>query len=365
LVGEPEMPYRAKGTNEEESQRLNHLASEAARSNGGSVKPSFADSNMTQLTFTCSKGHTFPKTIRAVVSRGGWCDFCRNKIPGNQAEAEAFLGESGWTLLSPYEAVTLEVRVRCRECGQDKQGPFHYYQGKPCHHIARSTVSAKMRIEQVATSMGGKLLSREVSGLEHDYEFSCSEGHTFTLTGRAVVRSGSWCKECGDTRVTPKKILSLIENRGGTLLQPIPSDAKSFTKILIACSLGHEFENDWQHMSPPRHGWCSTCSKGSKSEELARTTFRQLFGAPFRKARPKWLRNSRGRQMELDGFEENLSLAFEYQGRQHFENVGIYTSDAQLEQRIVDDKQKVRLCADNGITLVTLNWDTDIFQFPK
>jgi len=359
------MPYRAKGTKEEESQRLNHLASEAARSNGGTVKPSFAQSNMTQLSFTCSKGHTFPKTIRAVVSRGGWCDFCRNEIPGNQAEAESFLMESDWILLSPYEAVTLEVKVRCRECGKEKQGPFHYYQGKPCHHLERSTVPAKVRIEQAATSMGGKLLSSEVSGLEHEYEFSCSEGHTFKLEGSTVVRNSSWCKECGEIWVTPKKIESLVKSRGGTLLEPIPHDAKSITKILILCSLGHEFVNNWQHMSPPRNAWCSTCSKGSKSEELARTTFRQLFKAPFRKARPKWLKNSRGRQMELDGFEESLSLAFEYQGRQHFENVGIYSSDVQLEQRIIDDKEKVRLCAENGVTLITLNWDTEIYQFPK
>lgn len=359
------MPLRAKGTKEEESQRLNNLASEAAKSHGGTVEPSFAESNMTQLEFTCSKKHTFTKTIRAVVSRGGWCDFCRNEVPANQEEAEAFLGESDWILLSPYEAVTLEVKVRCRECGLEKQGPYHYYHGKPCHHIGRSSVPAKLRIEQAATSMGGKLLSTEVNGLEHDYEFQCTEGHKFKLSGSTVVRNGSWCKECGDVWVTKVKIATLIANRGGTPLEPIPEDANSQTKLLILCSLGHEFENDWQHMSPPRNAWCSTCTKGSKSEELARTTFRQLFGTPFRKARPKWLKNSRGRQMELDGFEESLSLAFEYQGRQHFENVGIYSSDSQLEQRILDDKDKVRLCEENGVTLITLNWDTEIYQFPQ
>jgi hypothetical protein len=358
------MPYRAKGTKEEDSQRLNSLASEAARIHGGTVKYSFAESNMTILAFTCSKGHTFTKSIRAVVSRGGWCDFCRNQVPANQAEAKTFLGESGWILLSDYKAVTLDVKVRCRECGLEKQGPYRYYEGKPCHHRERSSVPAKLRIEQAATSMGGKLLSDEVAGLEQDYKFLCSEGHIFELAGSTVVRYGSWCKECGEIWVTPEKIATLIRNRGGVPLEPIPEKARSTTKILIACSLGHEFENDWQHMSPPRNGWCATCSKGSKSEELARTTFRQLFGAPFRKARPKWLKNSRGRQMELDGFEESLGLAFEYQGRQHFENVGIYSSEVQLEQRIVDDKDKVRLCAENGITLITLNWDTEIYEFP-
>lgn len=359
------MPQIAKAPEERRSQRLNSQAAEVAGRHGGTVKPAFAESNMTQLDFTCSKGHKFKKSIRAVVTRGGWCDFCRNEIPANQAEAEAFLGESDWILMSTYQAVTLEVKVRCRECGLEKKGPYRYYHGKPCHHVERSTVPAKVRIERAIKSWGGKLLSTKVSGLEQDYEFSCSEGHTFKLAGSTVVRNSSWCKECGEIWVTPKKIESLVKSRGGTLLEPIPKDAKSFTKILIVCSLGHEFENDWQHMSPPRNGWCSTCSKGSKSEELARTTFRQLFGAPFRKARPKWLRNSRGRQMELDGFEESLSLAFEYQGRQHFENVGIYSSDAQLKQRIIDDRDKARLCGENGVTLITINWDTDIYEFPK
>ena len=358
------MPYRAKGTKEEESQRLNNLASEVARSHGGTVENRFAESNMTQLAFTCSKGHPFRKTIRAVVSRGGWCDYCRNQVPANQLEAESFLGEFDWILLSRYKAVTVDVKVRCRECGLEKQGPYHYFHGKPCHHIGRSSVPAKLRLLQAAKAMGGKLLSTSVKGLEHDYEFQCTEGHKFKLSGSTVVRNGSWCKECGDIWVTQEKIATLIANRGGTLLEPIPEEANSQTKLLILCSLGHEFENDWQHMSPPRYTWCSTCTKGSKSEELARTTFRQLFGVPFRKARPKWLKNSRGRQMELDGYEESLALAFEYQGRQHFDTVGIYSSDSQLKQRILDDNDKARLCAENGVTLITLNWDTQINQFP-
>ena len=58
-----------------------------------------------------------------------------------------------------------------------------------------------------------------------------------------------------------------------------------------------------------RGQWCPTCNKGSKSEELARVAFQHAFHASFPKKRPKWLRNDRGRQMELDGFAEELGIA--------------------------------------------------------
>jgi len=359
------MPYRAKGTKEEESQRLNHLASEAAKSNGGSVKPSFAESNMTQLAFKCSKGHTFPKTIRAVVSRGGWCDYCRQDIPYNQKEAREMLAESAWTLLSNYSAVTELVKVKCHICKVEREGPYFKYFNKPCHHVKRSPELANLRLEAKVSELGGTVITKGVRRLASIHKFKCLNGHVFELSGQSVVQRSSWCRECGENWVTRSKVEKLIRERGGTPVAPIPETVNSKTKITIRCSLGHEFDNDWNHMAGSSARWCSVCSKGSKSEEIARTTFRQLFGAEFKKRRPAWLVNDRGRQMELDGYEPELGIAFEYQGRQHFENVGIYRMGSRLSERIQDDQRKRKLCKKHGVKLIELRWDQKYEEFPK
>jgi hypothetical protein len=93
---------------------------------------------------------------------------------------------------------------------------------------------------------------------------------------------------------------------------------------------------------------------------MARAAFQQIFGMSFPKKRPKWLRNSRGRQMELDGFNEILGIAFEYQGIQHFKK-GFYGGD--IDQRIADDLRKVELCSKNQVTLFHLTHEMDPSTF--
>jgi len=50
-------------------------------------------------------------------------------------------------------------------------------------------------------------------------------------------------------------------------------------------------------------------------------------------------------------FVPNLSLAFEYNGEQHYINTAIYTSVEKTQQR---DLFKKTICKDNGITLIVI-----------
>jgi hypothetical protein len=67
--------------------------------------------------------------------------------------------------------------------------------------------------------------------------------------------------------------------------------------------------------------------------------------------------------MELDGYSRELGIAFEYQGRQHFEKVGLYGGN--LEKRIADDKHKLALCQEHGVRLIYLNDTESYSDFPK
>ena len=67
--------------------------------------------------------------------------------------------------------------------------------------------------------------------------------------------------------------------------------------------------------------------------------------------------------MEIDGYCSELKIGFEYQGIQHFEPKGIWSSkrgsvEALLKERIADDELKAKLCKDHGIALFILDYKT-------
>ena len=188
-------------------------------------------------------------------------------------------------------------------------------------------------------------------------------GSIVTPKYATVQSKGAGCKTCRYRKIrahnafTLDDVVAVVQQRGGKVISS--EYVNSDSPLDFECSKGHHFTNRFSHIKNGQ--WCPTCNKGSKSEEIARTTFEQIFGKPFPKKRPKWLRNSRGNQMEIDGYCEELQIGFEYQGIQHF-SLPLFNSD--VNQRIDDDKLKAELCASNGVRLFILTYEMQYEDFP-
>jgi hypothetical protein len=212
-------------------------------------------------------------------------------------------------------------------------------------------------LSALAASRGGKLLSESYSSSRVKLSWECQFGHTWDSSAQSVEGQSTWCPICaGNSIKSIDSLRELVEARGGTLLSTKYLNVD--TTYDFKCSIGHEFSNSFSHVR--RGQWCPICTKGSKSEEMARAAFQQIFRESFPKKRPKWLRNSRGRQMELDGYSETLGIAFEYQGIQHFSPSFL---NIDLEQRITDDLKKVELCRANQVILMHLTHEMDPVTF--
>lgn len=94
--------------------------------------------------------------------------------------------------------------------------------------------------------------------------------------------------------------------------------------------------------------------KINKSENFCRMTVEKLFNKPFPSIRPNWLNNQKTqRNMELDMYNDNMKLAFEYQGIQHYEfNKFFHKSLDDFEKQKDHDKVKKEICKNNGVTLI-------------
>lgn len=94
----------------------------------------------------------------------------------------------------------------------------------------------------------------------------------------------------------------------------------------------------------------------SNGERITRRVFEYLFKKPFVRVRPEFLKNPESnRNLELDGYNEELKIAFEYNGIQHycFPN-GFKQTKKEFEQQLRRDKFKLEKCNEHGIYLITV-----------
>lgn len=94
----------------------------------------------------------------------------------------------------------------------------------------------------------------------------------------------------------------------------------------------------------------------SKGEVECRRVMQKLFDKPFYKTRPRFLNNPvtfGSNNLELDCYNEELKIAVEYDGAQHFKYIPYFhkTYEAFLNQRY-RDYMKEQMCKENNIRLI-------------
>jgi hypothetical protein len=107
----------------------------------------------------------------------------------------------------------------------------------------------------------------------------------------------------------------------------------------------------------PNHEWDVEALKvkrlGHKTQEHLSQVLQQIFpDVPFTSNfRHSQIRLDGNRQLELDIYYPSLSLAFEYQGRQHFEQTPVHMDTALVHSA---DQAKQQQCRKLGITLISI-----------
>jgi hypothetical protein len=216
----------------------------------------------------------------------------------------------------------------------------------------------------MARANGGTILSEEYVNAATKLLWRCKEQHDFYATPNSV-QSGHWCPTCSklnagnSQRIGIYFFQNLALDRGGECLS---DEYKNINAVLKwRCSFGHVWEARAGVIK--KGGWCPICG-GSTFEEIVRSILETSLKKPFPKKRPVWLLNSRGNQMELDGFCEEFMLAFEYQGVQHYKESAYFHRKSKLSQRIEDDLLKQSLCKERGITLLVVPYTIPASDLP-
>lgn len=95
----------------------------------------------------------------------------------------------------------------------------------------------------------------------------------------------------------------------------------------------------------------------SAGEKECRRVLESYFaGKKFVSVRPTWLVSTEtGRALELDCYNEELSLAVEYNGQQHYTYPNRYhKSQEEFKAQVWNDEYKAKLCKAQGVKLITV-----------
>ena len=99
--------------------------------------------------------------------------------------------------------------------------------------------------------------------------------------------------------------------------------------------------------------------KCSKGEQKCREALEAIYGKPFDCVRPDFLKNPEtGRNLELDCYNDELKIALEYNGVQHYKwpNFTGQSKEAFTNQ-LRRDKYKAEVCTEHGIYLINVPYN--------
>lgn len=206
-------------------------------------------------------------------------------------------------------------------------------------------------LQSYANGRGGILVSEALGrNTKTKLQWRCAVGHEWMAVPRMVL-GGTWCRVCSRLRrrLTMDEANQIATAHGGRCLSETYVGGKSLLEW--ECEVGHRW---LRSLSGTKKGsWCVTCSSRKyKGESITRAIMERMFHVPFLKVRPPWLQGKNGHALELDGYNDDLKIAFEFQGEQHYvQGEGTFSKIdlADLQER---DQLKRDACRLANVSLV-------------
>lgn len=189
--------------------------------------------------------------------------------------------------------------------------------------------------------------------------------HEWKISPNSRTNTNSGCPYCSGNKVHLTNSLFSLFPKIATEWHPTKNGKLTPKKITFGSGLkvwwicpknkNHEYETTVTNRTLHKSG-CPYCLY--KTEDIIRRYFELLLNKKFIKTKPDWLINPKtNKRLELDGYCEELNLAFEYNGRQHYEAVEYWHRNQNLTDTQQHDKIKIEECKKRNINLIIISYD--------
>ncbi len=302
----------------------------------------------------CKCGYQWIAQIRKIKDYKG-CPRCLGRIYIRE-DVVHFAKKKNICLLSKrYSILNKRYKWKCNTCSHiwlaTANGIVHTSGCPRCSKCAPYTIK---ELKQIAKHKNLKLLSNVYKGVAEKYPCRCLKcDHVWSTW----IRAGARCPKCSmANRIRPligtiDDARQIGQNKNFELMSNVFLGMKK--KHTWKCHEGHIWESTVQNIRRGTH--CPTCSKKLRSgtfkfvtENKVRMIFEELTGECFPS---DWHTLRNGQQ--LDGYCENLKMAFEYQGPQHYCVDGYWNKTiTDLNGQQIRDNRKTQRCQQLKITKI-------------
>lgn len=334
---------------------LQHAQEVAKNKNGKCLSEEYINVD-TKLKWECEFGHQWEASLYNVRNIGSWCHYCvgfaKLTIDEMKQLAES---KKGKCLSTVYINSDTKLRWECEFGHQWDALPNSVKNKKSwCPDCAKRKKLTINQMQEFAILKGGKCLSSAYKNNRNKLKWECKFGHQWDALPYSILSGDSWCPDCaGNIKHTIEDMRELAKNRNGECISVEYVNSKS--KLTWQCQLGHHWEATPSDIKNGK--WCRHCDKSKrKGENATRYFFEKIFNNKFPSSRPLWLIYEGGR-LELDGYCEDLQIAFEYQGQYHFDRTAYWYPDKSIsfERRQLIDEYKRTTCEENKVLLIEIN----------
>ncbi len=350
------------------------IARESARVHGGKCLSTEYKNNHTNLLWECDMGHQWNADLNRIRRKKCWCPVCSKKAPLSIKIAnEEALKKGGKCLSTKYKNVNTKLLWECKETHQWEATLANIRAKRwcpTCAYIKVHNLNCIHSIEsarEFAENIGGKCLSTNYIP-NTNLLWECAKNHRWEAQF-AEIQRGRWCRKCFDA--IPKATLLSIESArefaetlGGKCLSTKYKNARSY--LLWECEKRHQWKAPYAEIR--RGSWCGNCSM-YRTEKCIEQILAKMFPCDtFSKIRPDWNKNpATNKNLELDFYCENLCLAIEYMGQQHYEFIKFFHRNSLEEFKCLQlrDAQKVQNCLNNNVILIVIPYTVGDFNTPS
>ncbi len=348
---------------------------EIAEERGGKcLSKEFLNSN-THLVWECKRGHRWNARPTQVIS-GSWCPFCVYEDRKRTIEEMQQIAKErgGKCLSTEYINIDTKLLWECSKGHKWEAIPYNIVSGRNWCPVCRKKYIATDNpsgytikdMQNIATQKGGKCLSKKYLGSHYKLTWRCKVGHEWESRPTTIL-SGGWCPICSiekransSRKYSIKDFKIIAEERHGECLST--EFTNSDLKLRWRCNKGHEWEASGRAIINGQ--WCPMC-RTYRREEICRNIIEYYFEKQFPKKRPKWLINSKGNIMELDGYNEELGVAFEHQGLQHYEETEFFNREKDLATQKKLDREKREKCLEKEVFLLEIPYLIPVEELEK
>jgi len=339
----------------------------------------------TKIWWICGKGHSFQARLSNRMKNKSKCPYCsgrkatiENCLKSTHPEIVKSWHPSKNKKITPYDVkkgTKLKIWWICEKGHEWEESPkVRITQNQDCPYCSGKRVSE----DNCLSTLYPKILKewdynrniispdKITTGSSKYVWWLCAKKHSYKMTVNNKINRKDCCPYCSNKRVCFENCLNTIfpdiskewhpvKNKGLTTHDFMSGSSK---KVWWLCEKGHSYLSVISSRTGKRKSGCPYCLY--KTEQKVREIFKNILKKNFPKRRPKWLINPETNYpLELDGYNEELKLAFEYDGKWHKEPHP-KSSYSDFQDQLKRDELKDLLSKENKIILIRISYKDNL-----